>query len=64
MAEVISMCEHPSFDCVMAGCVQCDGDDFKVLLSPDGDLNVIGFQCSTCHWISVFTEEDIKKKVE
>lgn len=58
MAEIISLFEHPDFDYPYGACTECDDTDFKLLLSPDGkDIGIIGFQCSDCGIVGMFSEE-------
>lgn len=60
MAEIISLYDHPDFDYPYGACTECDGSDFKMILSPAGeDISIIGFQCSNidCGVVGMFPEE-------
>ena len=59
MANVISLFDYPDFDFLYAGCKECGGDDYKLLLSPGNDLGIIGFQCANidCGIVAMFDEE-------
>ena len=58
MAEVISLFDYPDFDYLYAGCKECGGDDFKLLLASGGDLGIIGFQCANidCGVVAIFDD--------
>lgn len=59
MAEVISLFDYPDFDFLYAGCKECGGDDYKLLLAPGDSSGIIGFQCANidCGIVAIFDEE-------
>ena len=60
MAEIISLFNHVDFDFPYAECVECGGSEWKILLSRNGDLGIIGFQCLNCAIVGMFdNNEDI-----
>jgi len=58
MAEIISLFNNPDFDIPYGACTECGGDDWKMLVSADGDLSIVGFQCANidCGVIGIFDE--------
>jgi len=61
-AEIISLFDYPDFDFLYAGCNECGGDDFKLLLTSGEDLGIIGFQCANidCGVVILFNEDPDK----
>ena len=59
MAEIISLFEHPDFDYPYGVCDECNCDDWRMLMSPEGeDAGIIGFQCANidCGVVAIFDE--------
>jgi len=59
MAIIIPLFEHPEFDFLFAACKECDCDDWKLLLSNEKELGIIGFQCANidCGIVGMFDKE-------
>lgn len=58
MAEIISLFEHPDFDYPYGACLECDGHEWYMIVSPAvEDIGIMGFQCMGCGNVGIFSEE-------
>jgi hypothetical protein len=57
MGKLINLFEEPNFDCNYGNCNKCGCDDFKLLLTPEEEIGIFGFQCANCETVTMFDKD-------